>query len=64
MNESRYYFRDTCRMCNSNQLKKTVSLTPTPPGNDFLTELVKVGFKESKHIPLTFGIVSLYIAIK
>ena len=40
------------------------SVTAFPSGNDFLTELVKVGFKESKHIPLTFGIVSLYIAIK
>ena len=40
------------------------SVSAFPSGNDFLTELVKVGFKESKHIPLTFGIVSLYIAIK
>ncbi|MBT3611448.1 MAG: bifunctional demethylmenaquinone methyltransferase/2-methoxy-6-polyprenyl-1,4-benzoquinol methylase UbiE [Flavobacteriales bacterium] len=35
-----------------------------PSGNSFLTELNKVGFKECKHIPLSFGIVSLYIAIK
>jgi len=40
------------------------SVSAFPSGKDFLTELVKVGFKESKHIPLTFGIVSLYIAIK
>jgi len=40
------------------------SVSAFPSGNNFLTELVKVGFKESKHIPLTFGIVSLYIAIK
>jgi len=40
------------------------SVSAFPSGNDFLTELVKVGFKESKQIPLTFGIVSLYIAIK
>ena len=40
------------------------SVSAFPSGNDFLTELDKVGFKESKHIPLTFGIVSLYIAIK
>ena len=40
------------------------SVSAFPSGNDFLTELVKVGFKESKHIPLTFGIVSLYVAIK
>ena len=38
MSESSYYFRDTCRMCNSKLLTKTVSLTPTPPGNDFLTK--------------------------
>ena len=40
------------------------SVSAFPSGNDFLTELNKVGFKECKHIPLTFGIVSLYIAIK
>jgi len=40
------------------------SVSAFPSRNDFLTELVKVGFKESKHIPLTFGIVSLYVAIK
>ena len=38
MSESSYYFRDTCRMCDSKLLTKTVSLTPTPPGNDFLTK--------------------------
>jgi SAM-dependent methyltransferase len=38
MNGLRYYFRDTCRMCDSNQLTKIIGLTPTPPGNDFLTE--------------------------
>jgi len=40
------------------------SVSAFPSGNDFLIELDKVGFKESKHIPLTFGIVSLYVAIK
>ena len=38
MSESSYYFRDTCRMCDSKLMTKTVSLTPTPPGNDFLTK--------------------------
>ena len=40
------------------------SVSAFPSGNNFLTELDKVGFRECKHIPLTFGIVSLYIAIK
>jgi len=40
------------------------SVSAFPSGNNFLTELNKVGFKECIHIPLTFGIVSLYIAIK
>ena len=40
------------------------SVTAFPSGNNFLAEIDKVGFKESKYIPLTFGIVSLYIAIK
>ena len=33
-------------------------------GNEFITTLEKVGFKECKYIPLSFGIVSLYVAIK
>ena len=31
-----YYSRNTCRMCGEYSLKKGMSLTPTPPGNDFL----------------------------
>ena len=38
MNKSNYYFRNTCRMCGGGVLTKTVSLAPTPPGNDFLTK--------------------------
>ena len=40
------------------------SVSSFPSGNSFLAELDKVGFKRSKHIPLSIGIVSLYIAIK
>ena len=40
------------------------SVSAFPSGNNFLSELVKAGFKDPKYIPLTFGIVSLYIAIK
>tara|TARA_B110000444_G_C18805358_1_gene579636 strand:+ start:356 stop:1075 length:720 start_codon:yes stop_codon:yes gene_type:complete len=40
------------------------SVSAFPTGNKFLNELVNAGFKECKHIPLSFGIVSLYIAIK
>jgi SAM-dependent methyltransferase len=36
MPKANYYFRDLCRMCNSSRLQKTVSLSPTPPGNDLL----------------------------
>ncbi len=38
MGKPSYYFRDTCRMCGGEVLSKTVSLTPTPPGNDFLAK--------------------------
>lgn len=31
-----YYFRSTCRLCNSLNLEKVIELTPTPPGNNFL----------------------------
>ena len=40
------------------------SVEAFPSGKDFILELEKVGFKKCKHMPLTFGIVSLYIAIK
>ena len=40
------------------------SVSVFPSGENFLAELNKVGFKKCKHTPLTFGIVSLYIAIK
>ncbi|MBT4881192.1 MAG: bifunctional demethylmenaquinone methyltransferase/2-methoxy-6-polyprenyl-1,4-benzoquinol methylase UbiE [Flavobacteriales bacterium] len=40
------------------------SVSAFPSGNEFLSELEKAGFKQCKHIPLTLGIVSLYIAIK
>ena len=40
------------------------SVSAFPSGKDFLVELEKAGFQKCKHIPLTLGIVSLYIAIK
>ena len=40
------------------------SVDAFPSGEKFIDELKNVGFKDCKHIPLTFGIVSLYIAIK
>jgi len=35
---SNYYLRETCRMCADKSLIKGMSLTPTPPGNDFLNK--------------------------
>ena len=35
-----------------------------PSGDKFINELKKAGFKKCRHIPLTFGIVSMYVAIK
>ena len=40
------------------------SVNAFPSVEKFIVELKNVGFKDCKHIPLTFGIVSLYIAIK
>ena len=40
------------------------SVTAFPSGRHFLAELKKAGFKNCKHISLTCGIVSLYVAIK
>ena len=40
------------------------SVEAFPSGSDFIKHLEIVGFKNCKHIPLTLGIVDLYIAIK
>ncbi len=38
MTQSIYYFRGSFRRCDISSLVKALSLTPTPPGNDFLTK--------------------------
>ena len=40
------------------------SVAAFPSDKKFISELEKVGFKDCKHISLTFGIVALYLAIK
>ena len=40
------------------------SVDAFPSRDRFITKLQSLGFKECKHLPLTFGIASLYIAIK
>ena len=40
------------------------SVEAFPSEEKFILKLEKIGFKECKYIPLTFGIVSLYLAIK
>ncbi len=48
MGKSNFYFRDTCRMCEVTSLTKVLELTPTPPGNEFLSEQ-EIGIKETKY---------------
>lgn len=40
------------------------SVEAFPSENEFIRKLEKIGFKKCKYFPLTFGIVSLYVAIK
>ncbi|MGY8980532.1 MAG: bifunctional demethylmenaquinone methyltransferase/2-methoxy-6-polyprenyl-1,4-benzoquinol methylase UbiE [Flavobacteriales bacterium] len=40
------------------------SVDAFPSGKDFIKELENSGFRKCKHIPLSFGIVALYTAIK
>ena len=40
------------------------SVDAFPSGDKFIKELEISGFRNCKHIPLTFGIVALYVAIK
>jgi hypothetical protein len=50
----KYFFRDKCRMCDSSSLIKTISLSPTPPGNDFLTKDEIGRFEEEYPLDLYF----------
>ena len=45
MSKESYYFRSKCRMCDCSSLSKIMSLSPTPPGNDFLS-YNEIGRKE------------------
>ncbi len=38
MKQENYFKKDRCRICESNSLEKVLELTPTPPGNNFLSE--------------------------
>ena len=38
MIERGFYKKRTCRICLSSNLQRVVELTPTPPGNNFITE--------------------------
>ena len=40
------------------------SVAAFPSNKDFISKLNRIGFKQTKHLPLSFGIVSLFIAIK
>ena len=33
-----YYNRKSCRLCNHEHLEDVIELTPTPPGNNFLSK--------------------------
>jgi SAM-dependent methyltransferase len=37
MSSQGYYFRDSCRLCDGKALQRVIELSPTPPGNDFVT---------------------------
>jgi SAM-dependent methyltransferase len=38
MNQKNYFKKDRCRICESYSLEKVLELTPTPPGNNFLSK--------------------------
>ena len=33
-----FYRKNSCRLCNSEKLEDVIELTPTPPGNNFLSK--------------------------
>ena len=48
MRSGSYFKKDTCRICESSKLKKVVELTPTPPGNNFLSK-DQIGNQEKEY---------------
>ena len=46
MNNNLHYQLKECRLCESTELSNVISLSPTPAGNNFLTELEKSQNKE------------------
>ena len=34
----KYYRKNSCRLCNSKKLEDVIELSPTPPGNNFLSK--------------------------
>jgi len=51
MTSTGYYFKQNCRICNSENLEKVVELTPTPPGNNFLKK-EEIGIIKEEEFPL------------
>ena len=43
-----FFQRKECRICQSSSLEKVVELTPTPPGNNFLSK-DQIGTKEKEY---------------
>ena len=43
-----FFQREDCRICKSSALEKVVELTPTPPGNNFLSK-DQIGTKEKEY---------------
>ena len=48
MKTTDYFQRKDCRICQSSYLEKVVELTPTPPGNNFLSK-DQIGTKEKEY---------------
>ncbi|MBL11157.1 MAG: SAM-dependent methyltransferase [Acidiferrobacteraceae bacterium] len=48
MKQGDFYRKENCRLCDSSTLEKSLVLTPTPPGNNFLKE-IQEGFKEKEY---------------
>ena len=50
MKQGDFYRKENCRLCGSLSLEKSLVLTPTPPGNNFLKKIEEG--KEEREYPL------------
>lgn len=54
LTQPRHYLRETCRLCGSRHLERTLELTPTPPANAMVPEPLRSQVQQSYPLDVYF----------